>query len=185
MATLSTAAWAVHDVGLAAAIGGTLFGQVALEPALDEVTSPLERDRVSTDAWRRFSWINLAAHGVVAASWFIGRGMLSGREVTGTARALTKVKDGLIVTSLLTGLGSNVFGRILGKKSDEGLGPEEMRDRAGAPEEAARTQTLSKIVRVLGTANLATNIAILGITSVLAMEGSQSVKFPAWSKRLP
>src|SRR5579872_1884716 len=34
MSTLSTAAWAAHDVGLATAVGGTLYGRAALEPAL-------------------------------------------------------------------------------------------------------------------------------------------------------
>ena len=47
MSTLSTAAWAAHDVGLATAVGGTLYGRAALEPALHEIADPIERDRVS------------------------------------------------------------------------------------------------------------------------------------------
>ncbi len=185
MATLSSAAWAAHDVGLATAIGGSLFGQVALEPALEEVTSPAERDRAATDAWRRFSWFNLAAHAIVAGSWFVGRAMLSGREVTGTARRLTRVKDGLVVASLATGIACNVLGRILGKKTDEGMGPNELSDRAGAEGLAKQTLRLQKTTGILGTANLFTNIAILGVTSLLAMEASKSNRFPLWSKRLP
>jgi hypothetical protein len=185
MATLSTAAWAAHDVGLAAAIGGTLFGQFALEPALDEVSSPEERDRLSTDAWRRFSWVNLIAHGVVAGSWFIGRTMLSGREVTGTARTLTRVKDGLVIASLVTGIACNVFGRMLGKKTDEGMGPEEMKDRAGADEAGKGTVRLERLTGALGTMNLISNIGVLGVTSALAMESSKSARFPLWSRRLP
>jgi hypothetical protein len=183
--TLSTAAWAAHDVGLATAIGGTLFGQLALEPALDEVSSPEERDRLSTDAWRRFSWVNLIAHGVVAGSWFIGRGMLNGREVTGTARTLTKVKDGLVIASLVTGVACNIFGRLLGRKTDEGMGPEEMRDRAGGEQAGKRTVALERVVGALGTMNLVSNVAVLGVTSALAMEASKSARFPLWSKRLP
>jgi hypothetical protein len=185
MSHLSTAAWAAHEVGLATAIGGTLYGRTALQPALDVITSPDERDRVSADAWKRFSWINLAAHGVVAATWFVGRSMLSGREVTSEARTLTKVKDGLIVASLLTGIGCNVFGRMLGKRIEEGLGPEEIKDRAGAQEEAKKSFGLQRLVGTLGLANLATNIAILGVTTVLAMEGNKSARFPLWARLLP
>src|SRR5262249_3458905 len=89
MSALSPAAWAAHDVGLATAVGGTLYGRAALEPALHEIADPIERDRVSTAAWQKFSWINLVAHGVVAATWFAGRSMLSGREVSGPARSMT------------------------------------------------------------------------------------------------
>jgi hypothetical protein len=172
-------------VGLATAIGGSLFGQLALEPALGEVSSPEERDRLSTDAWRRFSWVNLIAHGVVAGSWLIGRNMLSGREVTGTARSLTRVKDGLVIASVLTGIACTVFGRLLGRKTDEGMGPEEMRDRAGAETAGEATVRLERVVGALGTANLISNIAVLGVTSALAMEASKSARFPLWSKRLP
>lgn len=183
--TLSTAAWAAHDVGLAAAIGGSLFGQIAFEPALDEVSSPQERDRLSTDAWRRFSWVNLLAHGIVAGSWFIGRRMLSGREVTGTARTLTRVKDGFVIASLVTGIACNIVGRMLGKKTDEGMGPQEMRDRAGGEAIAKKTMALERITNALGTANIISNVAVLGVTSALAMEASKSARFPLWSKRLP
>ena len=185
MATLSTAAWAVHDVGLAAAIGGTLFGRTALQPALSEITSPAERDMVSADAWQRFSLVNLVAHGAMAATWFVGRNMLSGREVTMTARRLTKVKDGLIVASLITGIGSILLGRSLGQRAREGMGPSEMRDRSNVAPDAARTQSIQRACGALGLANLVTNIGIMAVTTVLAMEGSKSARFPVWSRLLP
>ena len=185
MATLSTAAWAAHEVGLATAIGGTLYGRTALQPALGEIASADERDRVSADAWKRFSWINLAAHGIIAATWFTGRAMLSGREVTAEARTLTKVKDGLIIASLVSGVGSNIFGRILGKRVEQGLGPQEMRDRSGAQNEAKKTMAVQRVVGALGIVNLVTNVAILGVTTVLAMEGNKSARFPLWSRFLP
>ena len=185
MAHLSTAAWAAHDVGLAAAIGGTLFGRTALQPALHEITSPQERDRVSADAWQRFSLVNLIAHGTMAATWFAGRGMLSGREATGTARSLTKVKDGLIVASLVTGIGSILLGRSLGKRAEDGLGPAEVADRANVQGEAKRTRVIQRVCGGLGLANLVTNIGILAITTVLAMEGNKSSRFALWTRRLP
>src|SRR3954464_16017611 len=106
MATLSSAAWVVHDVGLAASIGGTLFGRAALEPSLDEIQDPAERDRVSADAWKRFSWVNLASPVAFAVPGLLGRTMRSGDEVSGEARALTRVKDVLVGLSVVTGIGS-------------------------------------------------------------------------------
>ncbi len=185
MTTLSTAAWAAHDVGLAAAIGGTLFGRTALQPALHEIASADERDRVSADAWQRFSLVNLIAHGTMAATWFVGRGMLNGREVTGTARTLTKVKDGLIIVSLLTGISSIFLGRKLGKRAQEGLGPAEVADRVNINDETERTTAMQGMVSGLGLANLVTNVGIMAITAALAMEGNKSNRFPLTSRRLP
>lgn len=183
MGTLSTAAWAAHDVGLATAIGGVLYGRTAFQPALHEIENPSERDRTSAKAWSRFTWINLAAHGVMAATWLAGRTMLRGREVSGTARALTIVKDGLVIGSLVTGVGSNVLGWRLGKQIEKGHGPSEIGDRRQG--EAKVTRGIQKTVGILGIANLIANVAVVGITSVLAMEASRSKRFSFWSRYLP
>jgi hypothetical protein len=185
MSTLSTAAWAAHDVGLATAVGGTLYGRAALEPALHEIADPGERDRVSTAAWQRFTWLNLAAHGVFAATWFIGRSMLSGREVSGPARTMTRIKDGLVVASLVTGIGTAVLGRMLGKCAQRGEGPAQVREVGGTARGGERTVALQRAVGGLGIANLIANIGTLGITAALAMEGSRSPRFAARSRFLP
>jgi hypothetical protein len=183
-ATLSTAAWAVHDVGLATAIGGTLFGRTALQPALHEISSPMERDRVSADAWQRFSLFNLIAHGTMAATWFIGRTMLSGREVTLRTRQLTRIKDGLVIASLVTGVGSILLGNRLGKLSREGMGPAEIHDRVNQ-DEVKRTKLVQRATGGLGILNLVTNVGIMALTTVLAMQGNKSSRFALWSRRLP
>ena len=180
MARLSSAAWIAHDVGLATAIGGTLFGREALHPALREgIADPGERDRIADSAWRRFSWANLAAHGAMAATWFTGRTMLSGREVNRTSRPLTVAKDVLIVASLATGLASVVLGRLLGKR---------VRDRELATqgiEARERAETLRRAVGAVGMVNLCANLGILGVTTALAMQAAESSKFSFWSRLLP
>jgi hypothetical protein len=181
----STAAWAAHEVGLATAIGGTIFGTTALEPALGQITSPEERDRVEAASWMRFAPINLAAHAVMAATWFVGRKLLNGREVSADARALTRVKDGLIIGSLITGVASNLFGRMLAKQIDAGFGPEESKDRTGAQQEVKKSRMLQRFSSGFGMLNLAANISILAVTTMLAMKASKSAKFPLWSRRLP
>ena len=176
MTTLSSAAWAVHDVGLATAIGGSLFGKAALEPALDEISSPRERDRVSTDAWRRFSWVKLGAHVAFAAPWFIGRTMRDGSEVSARASALTRAKDVLVGVSVVTGIATHFIGLELGKRSDRGQGPEQGEKKS---------KLLERIVATLGSINTLANVGVMGVTSFLAMEGSKSAKFALSSRKLP
>lgn len=176
MTTLSSAAWVIHDVGLATTIGGTLFGRTALEPALDEISDRQERDQVSKDAWQRFSWVKLAAHAAFAVPWLIGRTMRSGREVSAQARALTRAKDVLVGVSLLTGVSSHVLGMKLGKMIDQGEGPESGQNDS---------RKLERTVGVLGTINGLVNVGILGLTALLAMEASKSVPFAISSRKLP
>lgn len=185
MTTLSSAGWVVHDVGLATAIGGNLFGQTALEPALGEITSPDERDRASTAAWERFSLVNLASHVAFAVPWIIGRTMLGGREATGRARTLTRVKDVLIGASLITGIASTVVGKMLGARAKRGLGPAELRDRIKNETEVAKTKSLHGTVNALGVVNLLANVGILGVTALLSMEAAKSARFSVFSRRLP
>jgi hypothetical protein len=176
MATLSSAAWIAHDVGLATALGGTLFGREALHPALRAgIDDQEDRDRVADLAWRKFSWVNLAAHGAMAATWFVGRAMLSGREVNRISRPLTVAKDVLIVASLATGIASVVLGRSLGRQVRREA---TLRDRE-------RCETMRRAVGATGLVNLAANLGIVGVTAALAMQGSKSPTFSIVSRLLP
>lgn len=170
-----------HNVGLATSIGGTLFGSEALEPALKEITDRRQRAQVSKVAWNRFSWLNLAGHAVMAATWFAGRSMLSGRSVSSTARTLTIAKDALVVASLATGIASIVLGRILGERTTKA------NSESNLPfaDDAQQNQRLHKAVGTLGMANLAANLGIAGVTTALSMEASHSVPFAFLSRRMP
>jgi uncharacterized membrane protein len=177
MAKLSSAAWIAHDVGLATAIGGTLFGREALHPALREgIDDQQERDRIADAAWRKFSWVNLVAHGAMAATWFAGRAMLSGREVTRVSRPLTVAKDALIGASLLTGVASVVIGRMLGRR---------VQRQQASLEEREKVETLRRAVGAVGLVNMAANIGILGVTTALSMQAAKSQKFGIVSRFLP
>lgn len=178
MASLSSAAWIAHDVGLATAIGGTLFGREALHPALREgIDDQNDRDRVADAAWRKFSWVNLAAHAAMASTWFAGRAMLTGREVKRTSRPLTLAKDALIVASLATGVASVVIGRLLGKRVRE--------QQTVTMQDRERVETLRRAVSAAGLVNLAANLGIMGLTTALAMQAAKSPRFTLASRRLP
>jgi len=182
MTTLSSAGWIVHDIGLATTIGGGLFGQVAMEPALDRISDPQERDSMSEKAWNRYSFLKLASHAAFAVPWFIGRGMLSGREVSSRARALTLAKDALVIASLASGVSAFVIGRILRRKTQRGAGPDAVRaGEANEPE----SPMLERAVAIVGAVNQLTTTGVLAVTSLLAMEGSDSFKFAAATKKLP
>ena len=201
MTTLSSAAWMAHDVGLATTIGGTMFGREALQPALCKISDRREREQVSDIAWRRFSWINLAGHAAVAATWFFGRSLLSGRSVSPLGRRLTVAKDVLVVASLATGIGSIILGRVLGarlrgdQESEQGaaqqIGPSRNNEHGGAQQAGASRddeqgcRKLRTAVSALGIANLVANLGVAGVTTALSMEASRSLPFSVISRRLP
>jgi hypothetical protein len=180
MGKLSSAAWIAHDVGLATALGGTLFGREALHPALREgIDDPRERDRVADGAWRRFSWVSLAAHGAMASTWFAWRALLSRRQrnrmSNRMSRPLLTAKDALVVASVATGVASMLIGRMLGRRVR----------MERTLEDREHTETLRRAVGATGLANLAANVGILGVTAALAMQGSRSHKLGMVSRRLP
>lgn len=179
MTTLSSTAWIAHNLGLATSIGGTLFGQRALEPALRErIGDEQEKGLVEEAVWRRFGLINLAAHALFAATWFAGRKMLSGRVVSRRARSMTKVKDGLVVMSLVTGIASTLIGRVLGNKMRE-LGVQ--RDA----QDEVSIRRLRMAVRTFSTINLLSTASVAAVTTGLSMEASKSLPFSLFSRRLP
>lgn len=183
---LSTTAWALHNLGLAATIGGNLFGQTAFHPALREVSDPRERDRASDTAWRRYSWISMASHAAVAATWLTGRAMLSGGEVSRRARTLTRTKDVLVGVSLATSVASMVLGRALGRRVREGRGAETARATNGNQgDELERSRALDKAVNTVSALNLVANAGVAVVTTMLAGEASQSHSFAMRSKKLP
>jgi hypothetical protein len=177
-----------HNVGLATAIGGAMFGHEALTPALGEIADRKQRDQVANVAWRRFSWINLAGHAAVAATWFAGRSMLSGRSVSHAARRMTVAKDALVIASLATGVASMILGRVLGARIHDDTQRKESSTRQlqdTSDDDTQRTEKLRRAVSILGMANLAANVGVAGITTALSMEASQSLPFTLRSRRLP
>src|SRR5215207_7375678 len=57
----SNAAEIAHNLGLAAWFGGTLFGQVALNPTVSSISDRRERGRVLNESWGRFNAANAPA----------------------------------------------------------------------------------------------------------------------------
>lgn len=185
MPKLSTAGWIAHDLGLATAIGGSLFGKVAFDPSLRQIKNARWRDKVNEDAWGRYGPVSLAAHALIVLPWVAGRFMLSGKEVSSTARTLTRVKDVLVGVSVLTVAASALLGRLMARKKERDVGPEEARAdnhrNAAEQKKVAIDYTLDAVSLV----NLVANAGLVGVTAVLAMEGNQSKRFAREADDLP
>jgi hypothetical protein len=178
MTGLSTAAWVAHDLGLATGVGGSLFGRIAMHPAVRHVSDAEERGQVVQDAWKSFNVVQLASLAIMGASWFAGRSKLTGHEVDGASRALVLTKDALVVGTLATAIGCGIAGRALAAQAPGGRVPVDEKGEAtttAAPETARRLQ---RVVDLLGTANLLFGAGVLGVTTVLAMRAGKS---PRWS----
>ena len=91
---------------------------------------------------------------------------------------MTKVKDGLVVMSLVTGIASTIIGRVLGKKM-RALGMQ--RDA----EEEVSIRRLRIAVRAVSTINLLSTASVAAVTTGLSMEAARSLPFSIISRRLP
>jgi hypothetical protein len=182
--TNSTTAWALHDLALATSLGGVLFGRYALHPSVSRISDPDERGAVLDTAWRRFSAINLASHGVFAATWLFGRTMLSGREIDRSTHALVAVKDALVATAVVSGVASFVAGAQI---KDPTTGAPLPMDREGcvAADAPKRARIAQRVTTISAVVNLASLAGIVGLTAVLAMKAGRSSRWSVVSRWLP
>jgi hypothetical protein len=182
MATLSTTAWVLHDLGLAAGFGGNLFGQLALNPAVAAVDDKRQRGRVAQVAWSRYKGVNAFSLLAFASTWAIGRFLLSGREVGRASRNITLVKDGLVAGAVVGGLGAMIAGTMLSRaRMQAGEAPIESGTEA-APETPPNVARLQKITNGFSVANIVLEAAALAATTVLAMKAGKSKKWSFVSK---
>lgn len=159
MATLSTTAWVLHELGLAAGFGGNLFGSIALHPALKALESKRARrdgDAERHVAWERYRFVNAASLGAMAVTWLVGRTFLTGREVGRDARSLVVANDLFVLGSVACGVTAMVAGTML---DHDAAGP--------------RAPTLRQVARAAGNANVLFGAAVLTTTTALAMRASR------------
>ena len=186
-ATLSTTAWVLHDLGLATSVGGAVFGKAGLRRAMDSEHAQNGHGELVSEAWKRFTPINLLSHLSVGVTWLIGRSVLSGREVRRSARKLVLAKDALTGVYLLSGLASTAAGygaSELGKGKKSSVSSAMQKVGMGE-DKAVLSRKLQRVSTVAGTANLAAGAALLGITAILAMQAGKSAKWSLVSRFLP
>jgi len=183
MGTLSTTAWVLHDLGLAAGFGGNLFGQLALNPALKAIQSKKQRGQVSHIAWDSFKFVNIGALAAMAGTWLIGRTVLSGWEVGRESRNLTLLKDALVTGAVVTGAGAVVTGFMLDAELKQGQSIKS----GGEPsaDTPPRTARLQRLVNTFGSVNIALQASVLAVTAMLALKAGRSHRWAFTSRWLP
>lgn len=166
--TLANTTRAAHDLGLAAWLGGAMFGKFAHNPALVRISDHSERGSVANAAWNGYNAINAAGLGAAALGWGAARvteanpANLSGRE-----KALSTAKDGLMAAAVATGIANGVQGARLAKQAPNGAVPVETGTKPAAetPSKAAKIQ---RSLETLGNLNILAGVALVGVNAVLA-----------------
>ena len=157
---------AASDLGLAALLGGTLYGRVALHPALARVSDPRERGEVLNAAWRRYGTFNSAGLAAVAGARAEARdAALSPRE-----RRLARAKDALVGAVVRRRRGDGGRGRAL-------LAAGAGRRRAAARRQPPRRPRRRRPPRASSAAwtpwaavTLATEAALVAVNAALSQE---------------
>jgi hypothetical protein len=183
MATLSTTAWVLHELGLAAGFGGNLFGQLALNPAVAEIQSKRERGKVTHVAWDRYKTVNGASLALMAGTWIAGRTVGGRRELGRTSRALTITKDLLVGGALVGGIGAIAFGYMLDREVKISNEPIQRGSRPAA-ETHKRVADLQRLTNGLGRLNVVMNAAVLAVTAVLAMDAGKTSRWSLLGRAL-
>ena len=171
MRQASTPVRSLHKLGLGINLGGTLFGLVALNPAVGRIGDTSERGSVLNEAWTRFQVLGTLAMGVTVATWRLG-GLKEAESDLDPA--LAGIKNVLLGGALLTSVASAVAGRRIARQSPEGDTPVESGAEPApeTPEEAARAQRLSAL---LGAATVALVASALGLSSALEVRAMEKL----------
>jgi hypothetical protein len=165
--TLAQSARAAHDWGLASWLGGTMYGQFALNPAVAKIEDKRERGKVVNAAWTGYNLINALSLGSVAIGWF-GSRLTETRpdRLTPDERKLAMAKDGFTLAALATGIGSAVAGARLARQAPEGAVPIERGTKPATetPAEAAKAQ---RTLFGLGLLNIASGVGLVIVNALL------------------
>ena len=166
--TVANVTRAAHDVGLAAWLGGVMFGKFAHNPSLEKISSHAERGSVSNAAWNSYNPINAAGLGAAALGWGAARlTEANSVRLTGPEKTLSRAKDGLMAAAVVTGIANGVQGARLARQAPDGAVPVQTGTKPDAetPPRAARIQ---RSIAVLGNLNLASGVALVAVNAVLA-----------------
>jgi hypothetical protein len=181
---LSSAGLVLHNLGLATAFGGSLFGKVALNPAVAAISSETERGQVTNAAWNGFNVINAVSVGTAALTWLLGRSQLSGREIDRETHGLVLAKDALLGATVALGAANIFTGAFLAKQAPDGAVPQATGNTptANTPQKAA---TAMRAINAMGLANLACMAGVIALTAVLNMKAGASGRWSVLARFLP
>jgi protease I len=104
----SPALEALHDLGLALAVGGTYFGKLHLDPSVKVLPQKEQRGRLIAAAWSTYLLSDTLGLGTSVATWLGQRRGLTRGWRGARRRPLVRLKDALLGTSVLA-IGANAL----------------------------------------------------------------------------
>ena len=157
---------ALHNIGMATWVGGTIFGRYALNPAVRRAASHEDRGAVANAAWNRFNALNAVALTAVGVGHVGGRmtelrtSNLSERE-----KPLVRAMDVFTAAGVSTGVLTGIQGRRLARQSADGAVPIETgaTPAVDTPDQAARIQ---RSINALGRVNLISGLGLVTSTGL-------------------
>ena len=161
---------AASEIGMAGLLGGTLFGRLALHPAVTAISDPRERGQVVNAAWRRYGTVNALSLLAVTGGWLGARAdEARDRNLSPRERRLARVKDGFVAATVVTGLATMVEGIRFSKLAPEGAVPLADGDHTTAA--ATRPQARAKRrLNVLGVLSLGADLGLVAANAALSQE---------------
>ena len=163
----SKAGKVAHNLGISTWFGGTLFGQVSLNPTVSSIGDERDRGRVLNEAWARFQAMNLPAMASTLLGWRLG-GVRDDAELR--APGLTRLKDVLLGGAAFNTIVSAALGASTAAQSSRGAVPVRSGTRPSprTPPEAAAAQ---RLLRFFGNGSLALLAATVVVSGLI--EASQ------------
>ena len=151
-----------HNLGISTWFGGTLFGQVSLNPTVDSISNPSERGRVLNEAWSRFQAMNLPATLSTLLGWRLG-GVRAESELR--APGLTRAKDLLLGGAAFNTLVSAALGATIASRGSRGYVPVRSgtTPARGTPPDAALALRLLRFFGNGSLALLAASVVVSGL----------------------
>ena len=152
-----------HDLGLSTWFGGTLFGQVSLNPTVSSISDQRERGRVLNEAWARFQAANLPAMLSTLLGWRLG-GVRDDSQLR--APGLTRTKDVLLGGAAFNTVASAVLGASTAASSRGGATPVRSGTKPSrqTPPEAALAV---RLLRFTGNGSLALLAATVVVSALI------------------
>jgi uncharacterized membrane protein len=152
-----------HNLGLSTWFGGTLFGQVSLNPAVSRISDERERGRVLNEAWARFQAANLPAMLSTLLGWRLG-GVRDDSQLR--APGLTRTKDLLLGGAAFNTVASALLGASAAASSRGGATPVRSGTKPSrrTPPEAALAL---RLLRISGNGSLVLLAATVVVSALI------------------
>jgi hypothetical protein len=138
-----------QDVGIALLLGGNVFGRRAMHPALEWVSSPEERGKVTNEAWKRYGMFNSLGLAGVVGGYAVERGP-----------GPVGPQDLAVAAVAVTGVASAIEGVRFGRSAPGGAVPLQSGSEPSSetPAPAARTK---RLLNALGQASAVAELAFI------------------------